>query len=157
MSTDDSGEDAGTLKMNKDGLQSFLENEVDTVKKKIKEILSGNGAEPMSVLAGRDRPEDTDMADRQRPLALGLMVSGNGPGTEVNNSIKTVAGAVDDILDHQLTLFTQIISNLESTIEELLTEQGKSLEDIDGQALLDVFSDVETELTGDYTVSGTND
>lgn len=157
MSTDDSGEGAGTLEMNKDGLRRFRENEVDAVRKAIEKIQGGDGAYSMRQLAGRQSLDDSDMNDRQRPLALGRMVSGSGPGAGVNENIKTVAGALDDILESQLALFGQVMTNLETTIDELLEEQGASLEDIDGQAMLDVLADVETELTGDYTVSGSSD
>ncbi|MFX4290890.1 type VII secretion system-associated protein [Streptomyces bohaiensis] len=157
MSTDDSGEGAGTLEMNKDGLRRFRENEVDAVRKAIEKIRKGDGAYSMRQLSGRESLDDSDMNDRQRPLALGRMVSGSGPGAAVNDNIKTVAGALDGILDDQVALFEQIMTNLETTIDELLEEQGASLEDIDGQAMLDVFVEVETELTGNYTSSDSSD
>ncbi|WP_432132933.1 type VII secretion system-associated protein [Streptomyces tendae] len=82
------------------------------------------------------------------PLAIGLM---GGDDTVYGATlIKTVQGSakgIDDIFVSQKTIFDDIDSALQETLDKLLKNQGGSLETVDGAKFLDIFTDVADDLS----------
>ncbi|MGW3622028.1 type VII secretion system-associated protein [Streptomyces sp. NPDC000880] len=129
-------------------LQTFLDVDVAAFIEELKKIRQDDWAAALkSILEGKV----TSSTLQQNPiLALGLMASGqNDPvfGAGLINAVKADAQSFDDVLAFQQQLFKDIDKDLQTTIETLLKTQGASLESIDGEKLLDPFSDVENDLS----------
>ncbi|MEH0422062.1 type VII secretion system-associated protein [Streptomyces sp. B21-083] len=83
-------------------------------------------------------------------LGIGLM-SGDDTvyGKTLLGSVLASATSIDGILDAQGDLFGDIDDNLETTISTLLKTQGTTLEGINGEKLLDIWSDIDRDLAGE--------
>ncbi|WP_299531512.1 type VII secretion system-associated protein [uncultured Streptomyces sp.] len=94
----------------------------------------------------------SDHIDENPILAIGLMANGEEvAGAGLVTAVKTSAEAIDGVFDAQSTLFKDIDRDLGETIRTLLKTQGTSLTSIDGEALLDIFSDVDSDIGGGST------
>ncbi|GGR86083.1 hypothetical protein GCM10010269_26560 [Streptomyces humidus] len=97
-----------------------------------------------SLVEGRTTAETLN----QNPvLAIGTM-SGDEltHGKALVEGLTKAAQAVDKVLTAQQTLFKDIESNLQTTVDTLLRDQAASLAAVEGEKLLDVFSDIEADL-----------
>ncbi|MFE4663701.1 type VII secretion system-associated protein [Streptomyces sp. NPDC056716] len=125
-------------------LNTFLQNDV---KDFIADLVAIRADDPSGVPAVKSLVEGKQYPEtlQQNPLlAIGLM----GGSDEVHGQsllavVGSAAGSVDGILAFQQQLFDEISDDLQKTIDTLLTTQGTSLEAIEGQELLDIFSDVD--------------
>ncbi|GHJ36957.1 type VII secretion system-associated protein [Streptomyces sp. TS71-3] len=82
------------------------------------------------------------------PLVIGLMAGDDSVGGQsLNTKTKDAAQGVDDILVSQKKLFKDIDDDLQETMDTLLKNQSGGLAAIDGEKLLDIFSDVDSDLT----------
>lgn len=138
------------------GLQTFVDNDVDSFLKELDAIRKDDPAGVLalqSILLGRP----TAATLQENPiLAIGLMGGDDTvSGASLIARVKDSAQSVDDIFSAQKTLFKDIDTDLRETIKTLLETQGSSLTSIDGQSLLDVFSDVDGELGGGGTTTTT--
>ncbi|MET8783647.1 type VII secretion system-associated protein [Streptomyces sp. NPDC004589] len=98
-----------------------------------------------SLLDGRNTP---DTLQENPFLAIGLMAGTDDVhGASLISKVKDEAQSVDDIFAAQRTLFKDIDSDVRETIRTLLKTQGSSLTSIDGEKLLDIFSDVDSDLS----------
>ncbi|GHH80313.1 hypothetical protein GCM10018793_35210 [Streptomyces sulfonofaciens] len=109
-----------------------------------------------SVLAGLLVTGST-FGEVSSPLVIGLMAGDDTvSGQSLNSKTKDAAQGVDDILVSQKTLFKDIDEDLQETIDTLLKDQSGGLAAIDGAKLLDIFSDVDGDLTdGSGSSTGT--
>lgn len=136
------------------GLQTFVDNDVDSFLKELDAIRKDDPAGVLalqSILLGRP----TAATLQENPiLAIGLMGGDDTvSGASLIARVKDSGQSVDDIFVAQKTLFKDIDTDLRETIKTLLETQGSSLTSIDGQSLLDVFSDVDGELGGGGTTT----
>ncbi|WP_329279054.1 type VII secretion system-associated protein [Streptomyces sp. NBC_01451] len=82
-------------------------------------------------------------------LGIGLMGADDVTyGKTLVTSVLSSATSIDTILDLQGDLFDDIDDNLETTIRTLLKTQGTTLEGINGEQLLDIWSDIDGDLSG---------
>ncbi|MCQ9183299.1 type VII secretion system-associated protein [Streptomyces sp. IBSBF 2953] len=97
-----------------------------------------------SLVEGRTTPETLN----QNPvLAVGAMAGDDlVHGKALVEGLTKSAQALDDVLVAQQTLFKDIESNLQTTVDTLLRNQSDSLAAVDGEKLLDVFADVDNDL-----------
>lgn len=83
-------------------------------------------------------------------LGIGLMSADDTTyGKTLLASVLSSATSIDTILESQGDLFEDIDDNLETTITTLLKTQGTTLEGINGEKLLDIWSDIDSDLAGD--------
>ncbi|MFF7361761.1 type VII secretion system-associated protein [Streptomyces sp. NPDC008125] len=133
------------------GLQRFKDNDIADFIADLKAIGKDEaGVRALhSIVKGITTPEHID----ENPvLAIGLMAGDETvSGSSLVTVVKTAAEAIDEIFDAQSTLFGDIDRDLGETIRTLLKTQGASLTSIDGEKLLDIFSDVDTDLGGGST------
>jgi hypothetical protein len=138
-------------------LQTFLDVDVAAFIEELKKIRQDDWAVALySILQGKG----TSSTLQENPvLALGLMASGEGDpvfGAGLINAVTTDAQSFDDVFAFQQQLFKDIDSDLQETIETLLTTQGASLESIDGEKLLDPFDEVDSDLGNAGQASGSS-
>ncbi|MEV6160700.1 type VII secretion system-associated protein [Streptomyces sp. NPDC052052] len=129
-------------------LQTFTDQDVADFIKALDDIRKDNPAGVKALKSILDRRTDRDHLQQDPALALGLMLASDSDvqGQELVAAVKKAAESVDGIFESQQTLFKHIDLDLRESIKTLLDTQGKSLESIDGAALLDIFSDVDQEL-----------
>ncbi|MET8635066.1 type VII secretion system-associated protein [Streptomyces sp. NPDC004096] len=130
------------------GLQAFLDGDVADFVTALEQIRKDDpaGAQALkSLLDGRNTP---DTLQENPFLAIGLMAGTDDVhGASLISKVKDEAQSVDDIFAAQRTLFKDIDSDVRETIRTLLKTQGSSLTSIDGEKLLDIFSDVDSDLS----------
>jgi hypothetical protein len=81
-------------------------------------------------------------------LGIGLMGADDVTyGKTLVSSVLSAATSIDTILDAQGDLFDDIDDNLETTISTLLKTQGTTLESVNGEKLLDIWSDIDGDLS----------
>ncbi|MEU5093233.1 type VII secretion system-associated protein [Streptomyces sp. NPDC020996] len=130
-------------------LKRFREEDVNAFRTALKAILADSATPPViralgSLVAGRTTP---DTLNQNQVLAIGNMSTDDlVQGKTLVGQVTSAAKGIDDILVAQQTLFEDLDDNLQTTIETLLKNQGDSLTAIDGEKLLDVFSDVNDDL-----------
>jgi hypothetical protein len=129
------------------GLQAFVDGDLADFITELEKIRKDDpaGAQALkSLLDGRNTPGTL----QENPfLAIGLMAGGDDVhGATLISKIKDMAQSVDDIFGAQKTLFKDIDSDLRETIRTLLKTQGSNLTSINGEKLLDIFSDVDSDL-----------
>ena len=82
------------------------------------------------------------------PLAIGNLAEDAAThGMAVNKAVAEMVTTLDGILESHITLFEDIDDALEETIERLFTAQENSLAAIDGQKFVDIWEDVDADLT----------
>ncbi|MFF3653271.1 type VII secretion system-associated protein [Streptomyces sp. NPDC002181] len=142
----------GKLGMDKAGLQGFLDYRVTPMTWEFEKITQDDptfGPSMASLVGQKDRTPDEEY-DLMKPLAIGFMASGDNlhsVGRDLNDGVAKTANSLVKIFDQDARLFTDVVSNLETTITTLLNTQGASLADVDGQAFLDAFEDVSDNLS----------
>ncbi|AEN12992.1 MULTISPECIES: type VII secretion system-associated protein [unclassified Streptomyces] len=152
-------EESPTVNLNKEWLQSFLDDDVVPFLAAVKKIRE-NGDSPDKVLVpgmptlqgGEDGAKTAPgFLDGQKvPLAIGLMASDAEGRTNGGYLVKSLNGMVDqldEILKLQVELFEEIEDNLEDTIEKMFKTQDDNLEKIDGKKLVDFFEGVDEVLS----------
>jgi hypothetical protein len=103
-----------------------------------------------SVLALRSLVEGRSTGDtlnQNRVLAIGTMVGDElTHGKTLVEVLTKAAKSVDDVFAAQQTLFKDIERDLQTTIDTLLRNQSDSLTAIEGEKLLDAFSNIDNDL-----------
>lgn len=146
----------GPLTMDKAGLQAFLDNRVEPFADELRKITLDDPTlgPAMGTLIGDadiDSTQEFDSYAAQKPLAIGLMTNKDNlhsKGAALNEAIAKTAKELTVTFEEQTALFKDIVDNLEASLETLFTTQGNSLTEIDGQEFLDVFEDVEADMSG---------
>ncbi|MEV4859227.1 type VII secretion system-associated protein [Streptomyces ossamyceticus] len=103
-----------------------------------------------SVLALRSLVEGRSTGDtlnQSKVLAIGTMVGDElTHGKTLVEVLTKAAKSVDDVFAAQQTLFKDIERDLQTTIDTLLRNQSDSLTAIEGEKLLDAFSNIDNDL-----------
>jgi hypothetical protein len=138
------------VNLDKAWLEKFLSQDIKGFSEEIRKI-QGDGTDApalANLLPEGERPAGT-LAGASVPLTIGGMLKDTlTNGQRLNQAVVDMITEIVTILEEQKTLFSSIEDGLESTIEELFKTQGDNLEKIDGQKLLDIFSDVDDVLGG---------
>jgi len=126
-------------------LHRFIE-EVAEFGKALKAIREDKSSVPAlrSLVEGRTTP---DTLNQNPVLAVGTMAGDElTHGKTLVEGLTKAAKSVDDVFAAQQTLFKDIERDLQTTIDTLLRNQSDSLTAIEGEKLLDAFSDVDNDL-----------
>lgn len=131
-------------------LKTFREHDLAEFITDLKNIMKDdpNGVRSLhSVVKGITSP---DYIGENAVLGIGLMAGDDTVyGKTLLASVLSSATSIDTILEAQGKLFGDIDDNLESTITTLLKTQDASLEGINGEKFLDIWSDIDDDLAGD--------
>ncbi|MEW2397783.1 type VII secretion system-associated protein [Streptomyces sp. NPDC046862] len=94
---------------------------------------------------------DTTTITATKPLILGGMAGENAAagGGELNAVVQKAAGEIVRVFEDHSVLFEDVQDALWETIEQLNKSQGKGLETIAMEEFMDIFEDVDSDLTGD--------
>lgn len=173
----DEGTGNPPLELNKDWIRKFLDNDVTDFQSALKKILTDkvdpdpstilqslfSGPAMFSLLSevptvknmmkGGSKP-DSVLEESEWPLIIGLMGKGELNGDSVLSGVQDTAETLTEFLEGQQTLFNDIEYALEDTIDTLFGTQGDNLEKIDGQKMIDIFEDVDDDLTSDSSSGG---
>ncbi|MFF7838220.1 type VII secretion system-associated protein [Streptomyces ossamyceticus] len=88
-----------------------------------------------------------DTLNQNKVLAIGTMVGDElTHGKTLVEVLTKAAKSVDDVFAAQQTLFKDIERDLQTTIDTLLRNQSDSLTAIEGEKLLDAFSNIDNDL-----------
>ncbi|MEU1662352.1 type VII secretion system-associated protein [Streptomyces sparsogenes] len=138
--------------LNKEWLENFRKVDLADFRKSLKTVSENSTATPvipsMKALKGEDDGVPGLPFGTPVPLAIGNLAKDEGThGQAVNEAVVELVTALDGILESHLTLFKDIDDALEETIDSLFKTQGESLDAIDGQKFVDIFEDVDADLT----------
>jgi hypothetical protein len=141
------------LKMDKAGLQAFIDNQIAPFEKSLKHVANEDdefGVTVDSLLGkGHINPHDEPIFQKQRPLPIGhLALDKDWGGDVLVTGINDTAGSISDVFVKQIKLFGDLHTNLTNTITKLMTGQHDSLEKIDGKIFLDGLGTVPGDFQG---------
>ena len=144
---------ADPLKMDKAGLQGFVDNQIAPFEKGLKHVADDDdefGVTMDSILGtGHINSSDRNIYQWQAPLPIGHLRSDKGSGGEILiGKITDSAQSISDVLVKQVKLFGDLHTNLNNTITKLMTGQHDSLEKIDGKIFLDGLGTVPGDFQG---------
>jgi hypothetical protein len=147
------------LKMDKAGLQNFVDTQITPFETSLKHISHDDEEHgvTMKTLQGKGDIKATEkpIYHKQAPLSIGQLRNAKDTdwgAEELISKINGLADSITDVLDKQVTLFGDLHLNLNTTITKLMTGQHDSLEKIDGKLFLDSLGTVP----GDFQGTGTN-
>ncbi|WP_262061190.1 type VII secretion system-associated protein [Streptomyces sp. STR69] len=145
---------ADVTRMDSAWLQNFLTNNIEPFSKAIDTIENVDDPSPSlgTVIGGKvtdtSRPQN-------KPLAIGKMaVDDSVQGLSLNKAVASAAQSIITIYEDQADLFSNIHDDIKTTIDTLLTTQNTNLTQIEGKDFLDVFSNVDGDLSGSSGTSG---
>ncbi|MEU8824664.1 type VII secretion system-associated protein [Streptomyces sp. NPDC048636] len=155
MAKEDPNSHTKKLSMDKAGLQSFLDDRVLPFKDEVRKIGEDDPSTgpSMATLIGDADITDKgfDSYDTGKPLGIGFMLQAEnlgGKGEELNKAVGKTATDLTTLYEEQTKLFKDVEDNLRDTIDTLFKAQNDNLLSIDGQDFLDVFEDVDSDLSG---------
>lgn len=147
---------APTVNLNKQWLQSFLDDDIVPFLTKVKKIQEDGESPAVPGIPNLQGGEDgankaVGFYDGQKvPLAIGTMAGDKDGRTNGGYLIKCLNGIVDqldEILKMQVELFEEIEDDLADTIEELFKTQGDQLDKIEGKKFVNFFEGVDEVLS----------
>ncbi|KOV30675.1 type VII secretion system-associated protein [Streptomyces sp. XY152] len=133
-------------------LQTFIDTEVADFNKDLVGIgkdVPGGARALKSLVEGYHSSEGNHLQENPY-LAIGLMATEGGlvKGNTLVSRIADAAKGIVDVLTAEQKLFKHIAGNLEETIKVLQKNQDRSLTAISAEKMLDLFSDVDNDLSG---------
>ncbi|MER6138738.1 type VII secretion system-associated protein [Streptomyces sparsogenes] len=138
--------------LDKQWLENFRKVDLADFRKALKTV-SENGTgdhviPSMKALKGEDDGVPGLPFGTPVPLAIGNLAKDEGThGQAVNDAVVEMVTTLDGIIESHLTLFKDIDDALEDTIDSLFKTQGDNLAAIEGQKFVDIFEDVDADLT----------
>ncbi|WP_432584778.1 type VII secretion system-associated protein [Streptomyces sp. HD1123-B1] len=152
--------DSPAMTLDRAGLQTFLDSRVLPFRDQVHEIqLNDAGTAPsMKGLIGEsDVSANSPSFGLLRPLAMGCMADDSyleGHGATLQKAVQSTAESLVSIFEGQSELFGDIAENLRDTIHQLFHAQHDNLGTINGQRFLDIFDDVDEDLSSSSSTSG---
>jgi len=131
-------------------LQSFHDHEADDALKAARSYRNddAHGVRPLGHLVDGHKTPD-NLAEDQQLLRIGDMATKTlVSGPTLLDDVKTAATAIDKLLADQETFFTDLKDALQQTIDKMKKTNQQNLDAIDAQTLLQIFSDVDTDTSG---------
>jgi hypothetical protein len=133
-------------------LKAFIKDHVEEFRAALDKMLKDDpSGQSMENLSKGDITKTTIMS--KRPLILGLM-AGEGDvvgGANLNKRVQEAAGQIDEIFQDHHILFADLEEALWETIKRLTEKQKKSLDQISADDFLDIFDDVDSDISGGQT------
>ncbi|MCX4765867.1 type VII secretion system-associated protein [Streptomyces sp. NBC_01275] len=149
------------VKLDKTAVKQFLTEEVRPFKESVKKVLkepNEDGVLPLPWHSAEAKHDSTSpIAGAKMPFAIGGMAGDASVLLSSSHLISSVTGMidqVDEILKLQIRLFGDIEDGLEDTVHSLLKTQDGNLGSINGEKMVDVFIDVDDDLS---TMTGGGD
>jgi hypothetical protein len=144
---------AEPLKLDKAGLQGFIDNQLAPFEKGLKHVADEDdefGVTMDSLLGtGHINSGDRPIYQSQVPLPIGHLRSDKSSGGDILiGKITDSAKSVSDVFIKQVKLFGDLHTNLNNTITKLINGQHDSLEKIDGKIFLDGLGTVPGDFQG---------
>jgi hypothetical protein len=142
------------LKLDKAGLQDFVDHQIAPFKESLSKIANVDNEEGVTMDAllgeGEVPKGEKEIFRLQRPLAIGQLAGDKDwtNGDRVIGSINETAQSISDIYTQQIKLFKDLHQNLTNTINKLMDGQHDSLEKIDGKTFLDGLGTVPSDFQG---------
>lgn len=148
--------------LDKAWLENFRKVDLADFRKALKTVTeNGTGDHPipsMKALKGDDDGVPGLPFGTPVPLAIGNLAEDEGThGKAVKGAVVEMVTTLDGILGDHITLFKDIDDALEETIDRLFKTQGESLAAVDGQKFVDIWEDVDADLTTPPDQEGEND
>jgi hypothetical protein len=144
-------------------LQRFVDNDLADFLTALKAIRRDSTADDGGIRALRsivDGATTPDSLQQSQALAIGSMGADDFlHGKSLLTAATGAAKSVDGVFAQHVDLFGDIERDMKQTIRTLLNTQGSSLQSIDAERMLDVFSDVDegmSENPGDDRGAGDN-
>ncbi|GGZ00863.1 type VII secretion system-associated protein [Streptomyces poonensis] len=146
--------DSAPVNLDKAWLENFLNDDVKDFLSALEKIMADGtvGGEEIPALYNL-LPEGQHGPGVLPGAKLPLTIGGMETDTETNGqhlttAVKELITAIHTILENQKLLFESIEDGLADSIDELFKTQGENLEKIDGEKLVDIFSEVDEYLSG---------
>jgi hypothetical protein len=139
------------LKLDKAGLQDFVDHQIVPFKDSIDKVANVDNDEGVTMDSllgvGEISTGDKEIYRMQRPLAIGQLAADKDwtNGDKVIGSITDTAQSISDVYKQQMKLFGDLHQNLNNTIKKLMDGQHDSLEKIDGKNFLDGLGTVPSD------------
>jgi hypothetical protein len=158
---------APKLKLDKAGLQDFLDHQVTPFQDSLRKIADDDPTAGPSMASitgtGTITPSENNTFGMEKPLSIGLMGSSGGfngsgdatTGAALNAKLTTVAKSVITVYTAQTKLFGDLHDNLGTTITTLFDAQHTNLSTIDGKTFLDDLGNLPDDFQPSNT-TGTN-
>ena len=152
--------EAEPMALDKAGLQSFLENRVLPFQEQVRKIQMndpGIGPSMNGLIGEADVSPSSSIYGLDRPLAMGFMADDSyleGQGAKLQKAVAGTAENLQSVFEQQAQLFDDIGENLRDTIHRLFNAQHQNLQSINGQKLMDIFDDVDEDLSSTSSDSG---
>jgi hypothetical protein len=146
--------DQPKLKLDKNGLQEFVDHQIAPFKESLNKIANVDNEEGVTIDAllgiGEIPPGEKEIFRLQKPLAIGQLAADKllTNGDRLVGSINETAQSISDIYKQQIKLFGDLHRNLTTTISKLMDAQHDSLEKIDGKIFLDSLGTVPGDFQG---------
>lgn len=143
-------------------LQTFVDHDIKDFLTKTEEIRrdkdAGGGNHPVrslkSLIDGESTPETIG---QNQFLALGPMVGDDlSHGKGLIAAVTASAKSIDEILERQQRIFNDIDRDFRQTLKLMGSTQSDNITEIDGEKLLELFEDVDNDMspTGKTTDAG---
>ncbi|MFK4103139.1 type VII secretion system-associated protein [Streptomyces sp. NPDC019531] len=138
-----------TTVLDSEWLRAFIKEHIEEFRAALDKMLKDDPSGPsMENISNGDITNTTVMSSR--PLVLGLM-AGSGDivgGADLNKKVKEAAGQIGEIFKDHHVLFADLEEALWETIKKLKENQKKSLDEISADDFLDIFDDVDSDISG---------
>ncbi|WP_329167043.1 type VII secretion system-associated protein (plasmid) [Streptomyces sp. NBC_01717] len=137
-----------TTVLDSDWLKEFIKEHVVEFRAALENLLKDDPSGlSMETISLGDISSKTIMS--KRPLILGPM-AGDGDlvgGSALNEKVKKTATDINKIFTDHKVLFADLEDALWETIKELTENQKKSLDEISADEFLDIFDDVDSDIS----------
>jgi len=128
-------------------LQRFVDNDLADFIAALKAVRKDSAADNggvralRSIVNGATTPETLQQS---QALSIGQMGTGDTMhGESLLTAATGAAHSVDAVFEQHVNLFGDIDRDMKQTIRTMLNTQGSTLQSIDGEKFLDLFSDVD--------------
>lgn len=130
------------------GLKAFNDSDVNGFISDLDAIRKDSPAGVKSLASLIEGKEDKSNTVANSFLTIGMMATDDTmDGQSLTGALKTGAQSLDDVFTSHKTLFSDMHDDLNTVISTLLNTQGSSLTSIDGQKLLDPFSNIDSDMS----------
>lgn len=138
--------------LDKAWLENFRKVDLADFRKALKTVTEngtgGHAIPSMKALKGDDDGVPGLPFGTPVPLAIGNLATDEGThGKALREAVVDMVTTLDGILESHITLFKDIDDALGETIDRLFKTQGESLAAVDGQKFVDIWEDVDADLT----------
>lgn len=125
-------------------LNRFIANQIVEFQSTLNRILQDS---PDGLPISKIAEETVTTFDSPRPLNVGLMAKELGQGADLNSDVAKAAAEIQRLLEDQQVLFSDIKEAMEELVAKMRASQDVNLETIPLDDFMDVFEDVDSDLS----------